>query len=184
MFLFCRKFGERPQPQRLTRWSVRNTASCSPCNLRLYNLGEKMIMSLKSALKGLMRFSTLQGSHEELLEGQRWSNGAHSTRKSRTKVIWQWKKVCVALLSFIVFKKKCLTLLLLVPLRFFCPPPCVYLMGTGWQKKLEKMEKEGCTEQEAQPCAFIGIGNSEQEMQQLNLEGKVGSYNGTTDSVI
>lgn len=35
------------------------------------------------------------------------------------------------------------------------------------------MEKEGCTEQEAQPCAFIGIGNSEQEMQQLNLEGKV-----------
>nr|XP_043885241.1 recombining binding protein suppressor of hairless-like isoform X2 [Solea senegalensis] len=56
--------------------------------------------------------------------------------------------------------------------RFFCPPPSVYLMGSGWQKKLEKMEKEGCTEPEAQPCAFIGIGNSEQEMQQLNLEGK------------
>ncbi|KAG7283049.1 hypothetical protein CRUP_012942 [Coryphaenoides rupestris] len=43
---------------------------------------------------------------------------------------------------------------------------------SGWQKKLESMEREGCTEQEAQPCAFIGIGNSEQEMQQLNLEGK------------
>lgn len=50
----------------------------------------------------------------------------------------------------------------------------MYLLGSGWKKKLEKMEKEGCTEQEAQPCAFIGIGNSEQEMQQLNLEGKVG----------
>lgn len=49
----------------------------------------------------------------------------------------------------------------------------MYLLGSGWQKKLENMEKEGCTEQEAQPCAFIGIGNSEQEMQQLNLEGKV-----------
>lgn len=35
------------------------------------------------------------------------------------------------------------------------------------------MERDGCSEQESQPCAFIGIGNSDQEMQQLNLEGKV-----------
>lgn len=37
------------------------------------------------------------------------------------------------------------------------------------------MERDGCSEQESQPCAFIGIGNSDQEMQQLNLEGKVGN---------
>uniref|UniRef100_A0A8C9EAP2 Recombining binding protein suppressor of hairless n=1 Tax=Phocoena sinus TaxID=42100 RepID=A0A8C9EAP2_PHOSS len=38
--------------------------------------------------------------------------------------------------------------------RFFCPPPFVYIMG------------------KSQPCAFIRIGNSDQEMQQLNWEGK------------
>ena len=36
------------------------------------------------------------------------------------------------------------------------------------------MEQEGAGEQESAVCAFMGIGNSDQEMVQLNLEGKVG----------
>ncbi len=56
-------------------------------------------------------------------------------------------------------------------------------MGSGWKKKKEQMERDGCSEQESQPCAFIGIGNSDQEMQQLNLEGKVQHTHAHTHSV-
>ena len=35
------------------------------------------------------------------------------------------------------------------------------------------MESSGASEQDAQVCAFMGIGNSDQDMVQLNLEGKV-----------
>ena len=49
----------------------------------------------------------------------------------------------------------------------------MYLLGNGWRKKQQILEEEENNPESGQVHAFIGIGSSEQEMQQLHLEGKV-----------
>lgn len=45
-------------------------------------------------------------------------------------------------------------------------------MNDGWPRRQEEMLQSGESEQGSQLCAFIGIGNSDQDMQQLDLNGK------------
>lgn len=62
--------------------------------------------------------------------------------------------------------------------RFFCPPPCLYLFGQGWNHQHQQSQKVNAEEgdKESQIVAFIGISSGnhgDHEYQQLSMEDRL-----------
>ena len=109
-----------------------------------------------------------QGSYEELPEERPEHDAYNSACKSCSKILWKREEILLssAMHLFVsTFHRVCRILL-----DFFV---LFVRSGTGWRHRRSELVCLGDNEQGSQLCAFMGIGQSDQELQQLDIHGKV-----------
>lgn len=151
-------------------------ALLSPASITGYNGNQGNMYQEQQPLGGASRLSSNITMHPQLFMQE---SGFHDLKAN--------KLTRDAMRSYLKDRKDCTVIIVHAKVaqksygnekRFFCPPPTLYLTGAGWdckkkeQEQLRKADGNKNITQNWRPCAFIGIGNSDQEMQQLSLEEK------------